>query len=189
MESEDIDLESSTALFDEELNNDFLSFDSFSVVPQENKIVFHYSFCDAEKFAPELRIDLSKINGNNNQSEESDVEGRLALKKRSLDLAAFNMGMVYLSWFYMRFYCPKIVIRAGRLNEEQLAFWKNLYIKALGEFYFVNGIDWRQGSNLVCEYDDDDDDEFHTCNDADRNPGKYHLHYTVERLIINLQNK
>ena len=38
---------------------------------------------------------------------------------------------------------PQIIIEAGYLNAEQIAWWKNLIINGMGQFFYENKIDWR----------------------------------------------
>src|SRR3989344_6066799 len=70
-----------------------------------------------------------------------------------MDRAVRAVGMVYAAWFYMRFYCPRIVVRAGpRMCPRELAFWReHIFLRSLGEFYFVNKLDFRNGVELVWE--------------------------------------
>jgi len=53
---------------------------------------------------------------------------------------AFHLGLIELI-SYWKAACPKkIIIRAGKLNTEQIAWWKDLYLHGLGEFFYRNGI-------------------------------------------------
>jgi hypothetical protein len=47
-------------MFDEEKNVEFLSYDGYEVRYERDAIVFRYSFCDAVRMAPELKIDLRR---------------------------------------------------------------------------------------------------------------------------------
>ena len=52
----------------------------------------------------------------------------------------FSLGMVELV-SYWKIACPPIVtVEAGRLNQDQIDWWKDLYFNGLGEFFYVNGI-------------------------------------------------
>jgi hypothetical protein len=54
---------------------------------------------------------------------------------------------------YWKAYCsPTIVIESGTLTREQATFWNTLYTKGLGEFFYVNEIDFRGRVNFP--YDD-----------------------------------
>ncbi len=43
---------------------------------------------------------------------------------------------------YWKAACPqKVVVDAGYLCDFQIEWWKNVYFKGLGEFFYVNGIE------------------------------------------------
>lgn len=94
------------------------------------KIVFVFKMDPGIEFKPEITLTgishehLKKIN------------------PLVLENLTFNLGMVELL-SYWKAVCPqKIIIKAGYLNDEQKIFWKNLYIKGMGEFYYKNQIDF-----------------------------------------------
>ncbi len=52
----------------------------------------------------------------------------------------FSLGMVELI-SYWKICCPPTVwVEAGRLDREQIVWWKNLYYNGLGEFFYTNRI-------------------------------------------------
>ena len=54
--------------------------------------------------------------------------------------AIFNLGMVEVI-SYLKCVCsPKLVVKAGKLTEKQIEWYKKLYINGLGEFFYVNNI-------------------------------------------------
>ena len=65
----------------------------------------------------------------------------------------FSLGMVELVSYWKITCSPQVILEVGSLNEEQIAWWKDLYFNGLGEFFYVNQI-WEakpQGfMNLVC---------------------------------------
>ncbi|MBN2857034.1 MAG: hypothetical protein JXN63_01395 [Candidatus Delongbacteria bacterium] len=58
-----------------------------------------------------------------------------------LDAAVFSLGMIELVSYYKACCSPRIVIKAGSLNSEQISFWKKIYFNGLGEFLYKNGIE------------------------------------------------
>ncbi|PID28427.1 MAG: hypothetical protein CR982_04440 [Candidatus Cloacimonadota bacterium] len=62
------------------------------------------------------------------------------LDRDSLDSLAFNLGMIELISYYKACCSPIISIDCGLLSEDQILFWKDLYINGLGEFFYVNKI-------------------------------------------------
>ena len=53
----------------------------------------------------------------------------------------FSLGMVELASYWKMTCSPEVHIACGTLSEEQSAWWKKLYKKGLGEFFYTNGID------------------------------------------------
>ena len=52
----------------------------------------------------------------------------------------FSMGMVELISYWKIACPPTVTVEAGRLNQDQIDWWKDLYFNGLGEFFYVNGI-------------------------------------------------
>ncbi|MFZ5376607.1 MAG: UDP-N-acetylmuramoyl-L-alanine--D-glutamate ligase [Patescibacteria group bacterium] len=65
-----------------------------------------------------------------------------------LDLLAFHLGLAELP-SYWKAACPaEIVVEAGPLTEKQIKWWRKLIIKGLGEFFYLNKIDFTQDNFL-----------------------------------------
>ncbi len=54
---------------------------------------------------------------------------------------AFSLGMVELVSYWKITCSPTVTVECGSLDSAQLEWWKKLYKKGLGEFYYRNGID------------------------------------------------
>ena len=52
----------------------------------------------------------------------------------------FSLGMVELVSYWKIACPPTVTVEAGRLNQDQIDWWKDLYFNGLGEFFYVNGI-------------------------------------------------
>ena len=52
----------------------------------------------------------------------------------------FSLGMVELISYWKLACPPTVTVEAGRLNQDQIDWWKDLYFNGLGEFFYVNGI-------------------------------------------------
>lgn len=63
-----------------------------------------------------------------------------ALKDEQLDLLLFNIGMIELVSYWKATCSPQVKILPGKLTEEQVLWWKNVYYQGLGEFYYLNEI-------------------------------------------------
>jgi len=60
------------------------------------------------------------------------------LDRRFLENLAFHIGLVELI-SYWKAACPPVIrLRAGRLNEAQEAWWRDLLFHGLGEFFYLN---------------------------------------------------
>jgi UDP-N-acetyl-alpha-D-muramoyl-L-alanyl-L-glutamate epimerase len=65
---------------------------------------------------------------------------RFSIDDALLQNLAFHIGMVEMVSYWKAACPPKVIIRAGALNQHQLQWWKKLYYNGLGEFFYVNGI-------------------------------------------------
>ena len=57
-----------------------------------------------------------------------------------LENTIFNLGMVEVVSYLKATCSPTLVVKCGNLNEEQIAWYKKLYINGLGEFFYRNNI-------------------------------------------------
>lgn len=95
-------------------------------VSKENenlKITFNFTITPDIKFKPEIVFPNTKWNP-------------------KLSNLVFNLGLVEMISYWKATCSPKIIIKAGNLAEEQIAWWKDLIIKGLGEFFYKNKIDF-----------------------------------------------
>lgn len=75
--------------------------------------------------------------------------GRKEQKQRLLKEMLFSLGLVELVSYWKLTCSPRVVIKAGKLNEEQIAWWKRLYFHGLGEFFYINQITGVQAEDLM----------------------------------------
>jgi hypothetical protein len=61
----------------------------------------------------------------------------------SFDNYFFHLGLVEMLSYWKAACSPEIVIRAGSLTADQIAWWKNLLLRGMGEYFYVNQIDFR----------------------------------------------
>lgn len=54
---------------------------------------------------------------------------------------AFHIGLIELISYWKSTCSPKVVIKCGYLNEEQIKWWKKLYYYGLGELLYTNNIE------------------------------------------------
>lgn len=74
---------------------------------------------------------------------------RKELDNEILENLIFNLGMIELVSYYKATCSPKIIIECGRTNK---TFWKKLYLKGLGEFFYENKIDFTKKDFLEIKY-------------------------------------
>ena len=102
-----------------------LIYRSYKITSRTGHFAFSYEFLLEPDitFTPELLIPFSKL-----------PLGQI------IDNFAFHLGLVELI-SYWKCACPaEIVIEAGVISEEQITWWKDLFIHGLGEFFFTNRI-------------------------------------------------
>jgi len=63
----------------------------------------------------------------------------------------FHLGMVEALSYWKVACPPRLIIDGYHLSEEERAWWHDLYMHGLGEFYFVNAIDPSQQELLTIE--------------------------------------
>ena len=66
-----------------------------------------------------------------------------ALPKGALENLLFHLGLVETLSYWKATCSPEIRVEAGQLSEEQIAWFRNLLRRGMGEFFYVNRIDWR----------------------------------------------
>ena len=77
------------------------------------------------------------------------------IEKEVLDNLVFNLGLIEMLSYWKSTCSPIIEIEAGRLNKEQIKWWKELIIDGMGEFFYKNKINWKKNSFLKIEINKD----------------------------------
>jgi len=72
-------------------------------------------------------------------------------KLDKLENLIFHLGLIEIPTYWKATCSPKIIIKPGFLNKEQINWWKNLMIKGMGQFFYENKIDWRTKNFLKIE--------------------------------------
>jgi len=70
-----------------------------------------------------------------------------------IDNILFHIGMVELISYWKTACPPKIRIKKRNISEDQVIWWKELYYKGLGEFFYLNSIDISQDEFVEIECD------------------------------------
>jgi UDP-N-acetyl-alpha-D-muramoyl-L-alanyl-L-glutamate epimerase len=113
-------------------------YQSFDVERAGNdlKITFHFKLEPDIIFTPDIvieSIDRSRID---------------SLDTPMLERLAFHLGLIEML-SYWKTACPaEVVIEAGALDQWQIRWWKELWLRGMGEFFYVNQIDFRNPDYL-----------------------------------------
>jgi UDP-N-acetyl-alpha-D-muramoyl-L-alanyl-L-glutamate epimerase len=75
------------------------------------------------------------------------------IKPEIIENLVFNLGLVEMISYWKAACSPAIEIRPSGLDDVQTAWWKDLIINGLGEFFFVNKIDFRTDDFLTVKAD------------------------------------
>ncbi|MBR2703958.1 MAG: hypothetical protein IKE91_00625 [Clostridia bacterium] len=114
-----------------EYRNKFNEFyyNSFSLTEDSEAIYLEYNFeiPGLSNFTPKLRIMKKNMSFKSiNTAEAKNM--------------AFNIGMIELISYWKCACPPKIIVKCGYVDEEQIKFWKKIYFHGLGELFFTNNI-------------------------------------------------
>ena len=118
------------------------SYDSFAYTVHDTSLIISWQFSIEPDliFRPTVHIPLPE-----NYSLES------------IDAFVFTLGMVELLSYWKATCSPTINIKAGKLNAEQLVFWRNLLIQGMGEYFYQNDIDFTRDDLVQFQVDSDTD--------------------------------
>lgn len=108
---------------------------------KENRlsIEFHFSVDNSYHFRPKMELNLG--NYITPSSNNIEIEGII-----------FHLGLIEMISYWKAFCSPIIVIKPYRLSIEQENWWKKLFRKGLGEFFFQNGISPDFANLITFEY-------------------------------------
>ncbi len=92
----------------------------------------------------------------------AEFHPQLSLKKKPLKLKSldselvqnlvFHIGLVELISYWKSSCAPKVIVHCGKLNPDQIAWWKKLYFYGLGELFYTNEIPAEMDTfmDIVC---------------------------------------
>ena len=94
---------------------------------KENEVFMQFFFQTNELyFSPKMRLKLGKYA---QSMDKNEIQGLV-----------FNIGLIELISYWKATCSPQVVIHNYDLNEVRQNWWKKLYFKGLGEFFYQNGI-------------------------------------------------
>lgn len=105
-------------------------YSGYSITEDEDvlNLDFYFEISGLARFQPHWEI-----------AKPKDREFNLCDER--LQALAFSLGLVELVSYWKTTCSPLVQINCGYLSEEQAAWWKKLYKKGLGEFFYTNGIE------------------------------------------------
>ncbi len=108
-----------------------LIYRNFAIRREERNLCVSFNFLLEPDivFTPEIIIPLDKQRSN-------------LYSLQRLDLYAFHLGLIEAISYWKAACPPQLVVEAGYLSPEQIAWWRHLFIHGLGEFFFRNQIDF-----------------------------------------------
>jgi hypothetical protein len=70
------------------------------------------------------------------------IEG--LVKRKDLDNLVFNLGMIEAVSYWKATCSPKMLVKAGFLDKEQIRWWQDLILKGMGQFFYENRIRFQK---------------------------------------------
>ena len=120
----------------------------YKIVDNQIDIQFDYTIGDAIRFSPKMRLETGKYG--------------VAANAADLDGIVFHIGLIELISYWKCTCSPKVLVRGHHLSENQQLWWKKLYWKGLGEFFYQNGIKTDIQEFLQFDFDNEKPiEEFH----------------------------
>ena len=104
-------------------------YNSYKIIEKEYKIEvqFDFNIPGLSSFCPKWEFPKG--------NKKLNVEEKAIFEK-----AIFNLGMVEVISYLKATCSPKLIIKAGYLNDDQIKWYKKLYVNGLGEFFYVNDL-------------------------------------------------
>ena len=99
--------------------------------PEGLRFIYRFEVEPDIVFRPTVR--LNGVNTDDVVRVGQDVVENLAL----------HLGLAEIPSYWKAAASPEIVVSAGHLDREQIEWWRDLLVKGQGEYFYVNGIDFR----------------------------------------------
>ncbi|MBI4463863.1 MAG: hypothetical protein HY647_04085, partial [Acidobacteria bacterium] len=108
-------------------------YESFSLEAHDDglRVQFHFRIEPDIEFAPEIVLQVP------------DSTGLDGIPRPGFENLVFHLGLVEMLSYWKTACSPEIVVQAGALDPEQTAWWGDLLRHGMGEYFYVNQIDYR----------------------------------------------
>src|SRR5581483_5427001 len=113
------------------------TYESFEkkLVNNELTLVFNFKIDSNISFSPKIIVKNLPKN-----FSELDME--------VVDNFIFHMGLAEIPSYWKSTIAPVIEIKAGYLNDAQIKWWNNLFMKGMGQFFYENKINFTKDNFL-----------------------------------------
>ena len=104
-------------------------FNRYLIKEDNESIYLEYEFeiPNLKKFNPQIKILKKSLKFKN-------------ISDKQVQNLVFHIGLIELISYWKSVCSPKIIIKCGYLNKEQIEWWKKLYFYGLGELFYTNNI-------------------------------------------------
>lgn len=118
----------------------FLTYEKYEIVEDDEKLTITYYFLlePSITFTPKWVFHKKHIGMNYGKEEV-------------IHNLAFHLGLVELISYWKCACPPRVIIKAGPIDEEQIRWWKLQYFLGLGEFFYTNRIETDMDSFMIIE--------------------------------------
>lgn len=114
---------------------------SFEISDNQINMQFYFRIGDDIRFAPKMKLEPGKYGKENLQRDE-------------IDGLVFHIGLIELISYWKCTCSPTVLVRGRKLTQKQQDWWKKLYWKGLGEFFYQNGIASSFADFLTFEFEE-----------------------------------
>jgi hypothetical protein len=109
-------------------------YESFSYTVSKNNLEIFFNFRVGKEIYFRPQILIKNIN----------KKRLLKIGDSAIKNLIFNIGLAEIPTYWKTTCSQKIIIKPGKLDEKQTAWWKNLFLSGMGQFFYENKIDWRK---------------------------------------------
>ncbi len=123
-------------------------YDSYKISEDSESINIEYKF-----EIPNLKVFMPKIK----ILKKGLIVNKIDNNKEYINNIVFHIGLIELISYWKCVCSPNVIIKCGRINSEQIAWFKKLYFYGLGELFFTNNIktNINEFMNIICEGEKD----------------------------------
>lgn len=122
-------------------NYTFFIYEGFSVTENDVSINVVYDFNLADQYFFHPTIEFFKGKYLTNKLTEDEIQNFV-----------FHIGMIELISYWKAACPPKIIVKPYLLDDYQVNWWKKVYYRGLGEFFYLNNITTNQQNFVDIEY-------------------------------------